>query len=56
MYTVKQHFYACEKVMRFCQNGPLDTFLQFFMHSRALCIVMYSAIKICAVQIYVTYA
>ena len=53
--TVKQHFYTCEKFMQVCQNEPLDKFMQFlFMCSNALCIVMYGAIKIYAVQIYAT--
>ena len=26
---VKRHFYACEKFMRICQNGPLDKFMRF---------------------------
>ena len=55
--TVKQHFYACEKFMQICQNGPIDKFMQFlFMHSSALCIVTYGAIEIYAAQIYVTCA
>ena len=53
--TIKRHFYACEKFMQIHQNGPLDKFMQFlFMCSSTLCIVMYGAIKIYAVQIYVT--
>ena len=44
--TVKRHFYAREKFMRICQNGPLDKFMRFlFMRSSALCIVMYGVIK-----------
>ena len=60
--TVKRHFYARKKFMQMCQNGPLDKFMRFlfmrflFMHSSALCIVTYGAIKIYAVQIYVTCA
>jgi hypothetical protein len=27
-YTIKVHFSACEKIMRICQNGPLEIFLQ----------------------------
>ena len=41
--------------MRIHQNGPLDKFMRFlFMHSSVLCIVLYGAIKIYVVQIYVT--
>ena len=25
--TVKQHFYACDKIMRICQDGLLDKFI-----------------------------
>ena len=47
LYTVKRHFYAREKFMQICQNGPLDKFMRFlFMYSSALCIVTYGAIKI----------
>ena len=27
LYTVKRHFYACEKLMRISQNGPPDKFM-----------------------------
>ena len=38
---------------KFVKNGPLDKFMRFlFMHSSALCIVTYGAIKNYAVQIY----
>ena len=44
--TVRQYFYMCGKFMRICQNGTLVKFMQFlFMHSSALCIVTYGAIK-----------
>ena len=43
--------------MRIRQNGPLDKFTRFlFMWTSVSCIVMYGAIKIYAVQIYVTSA
>ena len=51
--------YVCDKIeiLQTCQNGPLDKFMPFlFMCSSALGIVMYGAIKICVVQIYVTNA
>ena len=39
----------------FCHNWPFDKFIRFlFVHSSALCIVMYGVIKIYAVQIYAT--
>ena len=48
LYTVKRHFYAHEKIIRNCQNEPLDKFMQFlFMCSSTLCIATYGAIKIC---------
>ena len=47
--TIKRYFYAHEIFMQICQNGPLDKFMQFlFMHSSALCIIMYGTIKIYA--------
>ena len=47
MYTVKRHFYAGDKIMRICQNGPLDKFMHFlFMCSSVLCIETYGTIKI----------
>ena len=42
--------------MRICQNGPLDKFFIYAFLASALCIVMYGAIKIYAVQIYATRA
>ena len=43
-------FYAREKFMRICQNGPLDKSMRFvFMRSCALCIATYGTIKIYAV-------
>ena len=49
----KVTFYMREKFMQICKNGPLDI---LFMCSSALCIATYGAIKIYAVQIYVTCA
>ena len=36
--------------MGICQNGPLD----LFMHSSALCILLYGVIKSYAVHVYAT--
>ena len=30
--TVKQHFYAYEKILRIGQNGPHEKIIRFFMH------------------------
>ena len=49
----KTTFYVCDKFMRIPQNGPLDN---LFMRSSVLCIVIYGAIKVYAVQIYATSA
>ena len=35
-YTVKQPFYASEKIMRICQNGPLDKLCDFYLCVLAL--------------------
>ena len=43
--------------MQIHQKDPLDKFVPFlFMHSSALCILAYGAIKIYVAQIYVTCA
>ena len=52
--TVKQHFYTCENLCKFVKTGLLINLCDFYLCSNALCIVMYGAIKICAVQIYAT--
>ena len=57
MYTIKRHFYAREKFMQICQNGPLDKYIRFlFMRSSTSCRVTYGTIKIYVVQIYATCA
>ena len=51
--TVKRHLYACEKNMRTRQNWRLEKLTRFlFMCFSVSCIIMYSMIKIYAVQIY----
>ena len=46
--TVKQHFSACDKFMRICQNRPIDKFMWFlFMYSSTLCIVTYASTNLC---------
>ena len=54
--TLDDTFYACNKFIQISQNGPLDKIyaIFIFMRSSVLCIVMYWAIKVYAVQIYAT--